>query len=217
MTRIKICGITSLRDALDCIEAGVHALGFNFSAESPRSVSPEKAKEIIRELPPFIAAIGVFVEQSPAEICRISNLAGLHAAQLHSERYDAAETLAVTDIPVIKVFRAGPGFSVDDVLYYKQQTGVCNYLFDAYRPGQAGGTGERIENETAKVIFSTTSSIGPSILAGGLKPDNVEEAVRTFHPYAVDTASGVELAPGKKDPALVRAFVAAVLRADSKA
>lgn len=217
MTRIKICGITSLHDALVCVEAGVHALGFNFSAESPRSVSLQKAKEIIRELPPFIAAIGVFVEQSPAEISRISNLAGLHAAQLHSERYDANETQEITDIPIIKVFRTGPGFIVNDVLHYKQQTGVRNYLFDAYRPGQAGGTGERIENETARAIFSAANSIGPSILAGGLRPDNVEEAIRSFKPYAVDTASGVELAPGKKDPALVQAFAAAVLRADAHA
>ncbi|ANT65236.1 MULTISPECIES: phosphoribosylanthranilate isomerase [Prosthecochloris] len=218
MTRIKICGITTLRDALVCIEAGVHALGFNFSSESPRAVSPDKAHEIIRKLPPFVTAIGVFVEQSPDEVCQISQHTGLHAAQLHSERYGATETLAViTQIPVIKVFRTGPDFSVTEVLEYKRQTGVHHFLFDAYRPGQAGGTGERIKIETAKAIFSSTSATGPSILAGGLKPDNIEEAIRTLRPYAVDTASGVELAPGQKDPARIQAFTAAVRRADTMA
>ncbi len=216
MTRIKICGITTLEDALTAVEAGAHALGFNFSSTSPRAVSPATAKTIISEIPPLVTTTGIFVEQTPDEISRICERCRLHCAQLHSEAYNANRSMAVSAPTIIRVFRAGPSFHIDQVRDYARETGIRNFLFDAFREGQPGGTGESIADETAISIFKEAASIGTAILAGGLKPENVARAVRMVRPYAVDTASGVESAPGKKDPAKIKAFVRAVQTADAQ-
>ncbi|ACF45852.1 N-(5'-phosphoribosyl)anthranilate isomerase [Prosthecochloris sp. ZM] len=215
MTRIKICGITTLEDALAAVEAGAHALGFNFSTTSPRAVTPQTARSIISAIPPFITTTGIFVEQSPDEINSICERCNLHCAQLHSEAYDAQSSLAVSAPSIIRVFRAGPSFHMDQVRSYAGKTGIRNFLFDAFREGQPGGTGESIEDTTAIRIFKETASIGSAILAGGLKPENVGRAIRLVSPYAVDTASGVESVPGRKDHDKIRAFVRAVQEADN--
>lgn len=214
MTRIKICGITTLDDALAACHAGVHALGFNFSKESPRYIQPENAKQIIEQLPPFISSAGVFVEDDPQGINEICTFCGLDIAQLHSERYTPQKSLAVTNARVIRVFRTGPDFSIEAVKAFANKTGLASFLFDAYRPGQPGGTGKRIEQQVAQQIFRETENTGTGILAGGLTPENVAEAILSIRPYAVDTASGVEKSPGRKSHQKILDFVCAVQEAD---
>ena len=214
MTKIKICGITTPQDAHFSCSAGADALGFNFSRKSPRYIQPENARDIIRTLPPFVTTAGIFVEQEPEEINEICRRCGLDVAQLHSEQYTPRKTLAVSGARVIRVFRTDPDFSIPRVREYARATGITAFLFDAYRKGQPGGTGERIDQDTAQSIFRQTDDLGHGILAGGLNPDNVVDAVRTIRPYAVDTASGVESSPGKKDHQKITAFIAAVQNAD---
>jgi phosphoribosylanthranilate isomerase len=213
-TRIKICGITRLEDALTACDAGADALGFNFSTQSPRSVTPETARAIIEKLPPFITCTGIFVEQTPDEINRICSGCRLAAAQLHSDRYTPEKAKSVTAARIIRVFRPGPGFRVDHVRNFAAKTGVNCFLFDAYRPNMAGGTGELIDPSTAVDLVEQTRNLGYAVLAGGLKPENVAEAIRTVRPYAVDTASGVESAPGIKDHRKIRAFIESARQAD---
>ncbi|RNA65134.1 phosphoribosylanthranilate isomerase [Prosthecochloris sp. ZM_2] len=214
MTRIKICGITKVDDALAAAEAGVHALGFNFSPSSPRAVTPEKAERIIAELPPFISTVGIFVEHSPEEINRICSLCRLHYAQLHSDAYTAERSRNVRAPGIIRVFRPGPGFSIEEVEEYRSKSGISSMLFDAYKQGQAGGTGERIGKRKLEMIFSNRSIAQRALLAGGLTPDNVVDAILSARPYGVDTASGVESSPGRKDHEKIRAFITAVHDAD---
>lgn len=214
MTRIKICGITILEDALAACHAGAHALGFNFSKASPRFIEPENARRIIEKLPPFISCVGVFVEQEPAEVNETCTFCGLDLAQLHSERYTAEKSVAVTSAKVIRVFRTGPDFTIESVKAFARKTGFTSFLFDAYRPGQPGGTGKVIEKQLAQEIFRQTKNVGHGILAGGLTPENVTEAVQTVRPYAVDTASGVEKSPGRKHHQKILNFIHAVQEAD---
>ena len=214
MTRIKICGITTLNDALAACHAGAHALGFIFSKESPRYIQPESAKRIIEKLPPFITSAGVFVEDDPSEINEICTFCKLDIAQLHSERYTPEKSLAVTGARVIRVFRTGPDFTIEAVKAFARETGLTSFLFDTYRPGQPGGTGERIEKKIAQQIFRETENTGTGILAGGLAPENVAEAILTVRPYAVDAASGVEESPGRKSHQKILNFVRAVQEAD---
>jgi phosphoribosylanthranilate isomerase len=214
MTRIKICGITRKEDAVAACIAGADALGFNFSTSSPRALSPDAAKEIIAALPPLVMPIGVFVEQSPEEIDTLCRYCGLHTAQLHADAYTPELAAAVTAASIIRVFRPGPGFRITEVEEFAGHTGCHAFLFDAYNPAMAGGTGETIESSTALKLFEETREFGWALLAGGLKPENVARAVRHVRPWGVDTASGVESAPGIKDHGKIRAFVAAVRQAD---
>jgi len=214
MTRIKICGITRPEDALDACLAGADAIGFNFSRSSPRSIPPDRARKIISSLPPFVTPVGVFVEHSHLEINDLCHYCGLHVAQLHSDAYTPEQALAVTAARVIRVFRPGPWFSIDEVGEFAQKAGCNGFLFDAYSPVMAGGTGESIESSTAVELFEQTRGFAWALLAGGLRPDNVGDAVRLVRPWGVDTASGVESAPGLKDRKKMMAFVEAVHEAD---
>ena len=214
MTRIKICGITRLEDALAASMAGADALGFNFSKSSPRSIPPDTAREIIAKLPPFVTAAGVFVEHSPEEVDDICRHCGIQVAQLHSDAYTAEQALAVSSAKVLRVFRPGPSFRIADVVEFSKQAGCNSFLFDAYSPAMAGGTGLTIERAMAMELFDGTREFAWSLLAGGLRPDNVGQAVRLIRPWGVDTASGVESAPGVKDHALMEAFIEAVREAD---
>ncbi len=202
MVRVKICGITNSGDALLAAELGAHALGFIFYKKSPRSVTPDKARRIIGQLPPFVATVGVFVDEDAAAVREIASLAGLDWVQLHGrESPDYCRSLGRR---VIK------GFRVKGEEIYAQLTeyqGAAQaFLLDAYKPGTPGGTGETFNWEIARQV----KKCGPIILAGGLNPDNVAEAIRIARPAAVDAASGVEAAPGKKDREKMRAFIEAV-------
>ncbi len=214
MTKIKICGITRAEDALAAALAGADAIGFNFSSKSPRQVSPDAARDIIAGLPPLVTPVGVFVEHSPEEITELCRYCGLPVAQLHSDEYGAEQTLNITSSKVIRVFRPGPEFSVEEVERYAEQTGCRGFLFDAFSPEMAGGTGKTIESSTASMLFEQTRQLGWALLAGGLNPENVANAVYLVRPWGVDTASGVESSPGIKDHKKIADFIRAVREAD---
>jgi phosphoribosylanthranilate isomerase len=202
MVRIKICGITNSGDALLAAELGAHALGFIFYKKSPRYITPDKARLIIGQLPPLVATVGVFVDEDASQVREIASLAGLDWIQLHgSESPDYCRSLGRR---VIK------GFRVKGEEIYAQLTeyqgAALAFLLDTYKPGTPGGTGETFDWQLAREV----RKCGPIILAGGLTPDNVAEAIKIAQPGAVDVASGVEAAPGKKDPERLRAFFAAV-------
>ncbi|HEY6838208.1 MAG TPA: phosphoribosylanthranilate isomerase [Geobacteraceae bacterium] len=197
MVRVKICGITNLADALGAVEAGADALGFVFYEKSPRSVFPEQAQAIIRALPPFVQAVGLFVNADIGFVNATSNRCRLDLVQLHGD--ETPEFCEQVERRVIKAFRVKDIISLDPVKDYR----VAGYLLDAYSPREYGGTGLTFNWETVKLA----EKYGPIILAGGLSPDNVRQAVETVAPYAVDVSTGVEAAPGKKDLAKMKEFV----------
>jgi phosphoribosylanthranilate isomerase len=202
MVRIKICGITNLEDALLAAELGADALGFIFYSKSPRKVSPETARSIIGQLPPFVATVGVFVDEGAAVVQELAAQVGLDWVQLHGqESPDYCRNLWRR---VIKAFRIKDEDSLRSLADY--QGAAQALLLDTYKPGQEGGTGEIFDWRLAR----EAKKYGQVILAGGLTPDNVAQAIATAQPQAVDTASGTEAAPGKKDPAKLRAFFEAV-------
>ncbi len=202
--RIKICGITNLDDALLAVELGAHALGFIFSLQSPRKVEPEAARRIITHLPPFVLTVGVFVDEESAVVRDLAAGVGLDWIQLHgSEPPDYCLSL---ERRVIKAFRVRDESSLSEMEKYRDA--VPAFLLDTYKPGQVGGTGETFNWDLAR----QARKYGPIILAGGLTPDNISQAIITARPQAVDVASGVEAAPGKKDPEKLRAFFNAIKR-----
>lgn len=206
-TRIKMCGVTRMADAMAAIEAGVDALGFIFVEKSPRCVDPELAREIIAALPPFVDAVGVFVDRKRNEVEEIVSYCRLSHAQLHGEEsVKFCERLGRNASPcrVIKAFRVRDGLGPGDLAPYDEH--VCGYLLDSYRQGQAGGTGETFDWSMIEGLRLAR----PLLLAGGLDPDNVGAALRGVAPFGVDVNSGVELGPGVKDHELIRAFVQAV-------
>jgi phosphoribosylanthranilate isomerase len=202
MVKIKICGITNLEDALLAAALGADALGFIFYPRSPRYVTPETAREIIFQLPPFVAAVGVFVDEETAVIKDLAARLGLDWVQLHGqESPDYCRSLGRR---VIKGFRIKDDNSLAALAPYRDA--VQALLLDTYKPGQVGGTGESFDWHLARVA----KKYGQIILAGGLTADNVAQAIKVGLPAAVDTASGTEAAPGRKDPAKLRAFFKAV-------
>lgn len=199
VVKVKIEGITTAQDAEMAIDAGADALGFVFYPPSPRSVDIETAREIVRGMPPFVTSVGVFVNESVEQVRRVREGVGLVAVQLHGD--ETPEMVRALGPGVIKAFRVGPDFSPDIIEAY----GVSTFLLDAYRKDLPGGTGEVFDWE----IAIECRRRGRLILAGGLTPENVAEAVRKVRPYAVDVASGVESEPGRKDHSKVRAFIQA--------
>jgi phosphoribosylanthranilate isomerase len=202
MVRIKICGITNLEDALLAADLGANALGFIFYAKSPRCVAPEAAREIIRQLPPFVLSVGVFVNEEAARVRDLAARVGLDWVQLHGqEPPDYCRSLGRR---VLKGFRIQDEKSLKDLEAY--HGAVQALLLDTYKKGQTGGTGETFDWELAR----RAQSYGPIVLAGGLTAANVAQAIKTVQPQAVDVASGVEAAPGKKDPEKLKAFFSAI-------
>ena len=198
MVRVKICGITSVEDALTAVAAGADALGFVFHEPSPRHLFPEQAAAIIRALPPFVQAVGLFVNAPLDYVNATCELSRLDLVQLHGE--ESPDYCSQVARRVVKAFRVKDISSLEPMKQYR----VAGYLLDAYSPSAHGGTGLTFNWQTALLA----NQYGPIILAGGLSPDNIRQAVATVAPYAVDVSSGVEAAPGRKDPELVRAFIA---------
>jgi phosphoribosylanthranilate isomerase len=199
--KVKICGITNEADALAACEAGADALGFNFYPESPRAIPLDKAAAIIRELPCFVSIVGLFVDPNIAMVQAAALKCRLDQLQLHGQVDDGLLDL----LPRDKVILACP---VKDARSLKALQGrrAGAFLLDAAKPGLHGGTGQSFRWDLAL----KAQSLGrPIILAGGLTPANVAEAIRIAKPWAVDVASGVELSPGKKSPKLMREFVLA--------
>ncbi len=199
--RVKICGITRLEDASAAVEAGADALGFMFYEPSPRYIRPPDAARIIAQLPPFIAKVGVFVDATENFIRDAINACRLDSIQLHGNESPAF--CGCFNLPVIKAFRIKDAESLRPLPQFQTSA----WLLDSYTPGVPGGTGERFNWDLAV----KAKALGkPIILAGGLTPGNVRDAVQQVQPYAVDVSSGVESsAPGKKDHLKLRQFIAA--------
>jgi phosphoribosylanthranilate isomerase len=198
MVRVKICGITNLEDALLAAELGADALGFIFYAKSPRHITPEAAREIVAQLPPFVAAVGVFVDEAAAVVAELAAKIGLDWVQLHGQ--ESPGYCRTLGHKVIKGFRIQDEDSLGQLADYRGAAQAL--LLDTYKKGQVGGTGEIFDWHLAR----KAKEYGPIILAGGLTADNVAQAIAAAGPAAVDAASGTEAAPGKKDPAKLRAF-----------
>jgi len=206
MTRVKICGITRLEDAQLAVELGASALGFNFYTPSPRYIAPADAHRIIERLPPFVVVVGVFANETDSKhVAAVARQAGVAALQLHGPQFPKIDR-ALAHYQLIRAVAVRPGSTLEDLRLRKANA----YLLDAYHPKLLGGTGKKFDWKVAL----EAKKYGPVILAGGLTPKNVGKAIREVRPFAVDVASGVESGPGKKDPAKLRAFFAAVAKAD---
>jgi phosphoribosylanthranilate isomerase len=203
--RVKICGITNWKDAKIAIDAGADALGFNFYAKSPRRIAVSHAKEIIRHLPSHVAAVGVFVDGYAGQILRIARAANLGMLQLHGEESPASVERLAREYPVIKAFRVGPRFRAGEL---KKYPGAVGFLLDSYDAERRGGTGKRFDWNVAR----EAKRYGPVILAGGLRAENVADAIRQAKPFGLDVCSGVETRPGRKDAKKVKRLMAAVRR-----
>ncbi len=212
-TRIKLCGITRGEDAAAAVAAGVDALGFIFAEKSPRRIDPDQARAIIMDLPPFVSAVGVFVDAEGRDVEEIIRYCHLTFAQLHGEEDPKyCERLRRQSAPcrVIKAFRVHPGLQAEHLAQFAPD--VAGFLFDTWRQGVAGGTGESFDWSH----ISHWRLPRPVILAGGLKPENVAESLRRVRPFALDVNSGVESSPGIKDIGRLHAFVREVRRAEKE-
>lgn len=205
-TRIKICGITRPEDARFAVDAGVDAIGFIFADKSRRKVDPDQARRIIRDLPPFVDAVGVFVNSEAARVRELIEYCGLTVVQLHGR--ESVEFCQAMPVRVVKAFSIRPETTDQEFAPY---AGVASgLLFDTWHEKLAGGTGQVFD-------WSMLANIAiprPLILAGGLGPDNVGAAVRQVRPFAVDVNSGVEVSPGVKDHGLISHVVREVRSAD---
>lgn len=198
MVRIKICGITNLQDALAAVEYGADAIGFVFYNKSPRAVTAGIAKEIISQLPPFLPTVGVFVDEKPSEIENVINYVGLNIIQLHGSETPEECNLSRK---VIKAIRVKDLTDLEPLIKYR---GVSAFLLDTYSPYIEGGTGQTFNWD----IAIEAKKFGRIILAGGLTPENVEEAIKWVQPYGVDVAGGVEgTEKGIKDHKKLRLFI----------
>lgn len=201
--KIKICGITNLEDALAAVQAGADALGFVFHQASPRCVDAETVRGIVAQLPPFVLAIGVFVKEDARKVRDRMDHCGLGLAQLHGEESAAyCETLGR---PVLKAIRLRDRGSLLALAEYTGRARVRGVVVDAFSEKAYGGTG----TVTDWALAAEAARAAQVLLAGGLTPENVGQAVRAVQPYGVDVSSGVEAYPGKKDPARIREFVRA--------
>jgi phosphoribosylanthranilate isomerase len=201
-TRVKICGITRAEDALLAVELGAAALGFNFYPPSPRYIEPAAAARIIRWLPPFVTAVGIFADETDsAHVAAVAREAGVSALQLTGPRIPPDDE-PLASFSIILAVAVTDDFRPEALAKLKADA----FLLDAHHPQLLGGTGKSFNWDLAK----EANRYGTIILAGGLTPANVGEAIRQVRPYAVDVASGVESSPGEKDPAKLRAFFATV-------
>lgn len=202
--KVKICGLTNAEDAAVAVEAGADALGFVFHKKSPRCAETAAVKAIIKELPPFVLPIGVFVNEEPNVVRDVMDRCGLALAQLHGD-----ETAAYCEMlgrPVLKAIRLRDRGSFLALAEFQGRAGVRGFLVDAFSSSAYGGTGQVADWSLA----AEAAAVACILLAGGLTPENVAQAVGQVRPYGVDVSSGVEARPGKKDHAKVRAFVQAV-------
>ncbi len=195
--KVKICGLTNLDDALAAVEFGADALGFNFWAESPRHVTPEKVKEMVEEIPPSVIKVGLFVNERFETIRDIAVDLSLDALQFHGD--ETPFFCEQFSVPYWKAFRPRDERGLELLKKYH-----CEYyLIDTFLEKGYGGTGIVGNWDLAR----EAKKIGKVILAGGLTPDNVEVAIRSVRPAGVDVASGVEERPGKKDHAKLEEFI----------
>ena len=206
-TRIKICGITSVEDALAAAQLGADAIGLVFYPPSPRYVEVEQAAEIAAALPPFVTTVGLFVNADEQTISEVVSRVRIDLIQFHGN--ECKDYCGLHQRPYLKAVRMS-----DEVDLDKQMTDYAQaraLLLDTYKAGVPGGTGEQFSWD--RVPAHLADKI---ILAGGLTPENVEDAIAQVHPYAVDVSGGVELAPGKKDKEKMARFIEAVRTQESR-
>lgn len=197
MLKIKICGITNKEDALHASECGADALGFIFYDKSPRYIEPAEAKSIIAALPPFVTTVGVFVNEDMNDISDIALMTGIAAIQLHGN--ESPSYCKLIEGKLIKAIRVKNEQSIETLKKYQ----VDAFLLDSYDKKSYGGSGLTFDWELAK----KAKEYGKIILAGGLTPANIEEALKKVAPYGVDVSSGVEKTPGIKDKKKVKDFI----------
>lgn len=205
-TRIKICGFTRPADAREAAALGVDAVGLVFYPSSPRAVDAAQARAIVDVLPPFVTRVGLFVNEPAERLRAVLDAVSLDLLQFHGD--ESPDYCARFGRPWLKAIRMREDVDLaGEAARYRGATGL---LLDAYRPGTPGGTGESFAWSRVPSGLAL-----PIVLAGGLNPGNVAEAIATVHPFAVDVSGGVEIAPGIKDTERMAAFVAAVRRADT--
>jgi phosphoribosylanthranilate isomerase len=223
MTWVKICGITNLEDAQVAVDAGADALGFVFYEKSPRRVDPETAREIVAKLPPKVEKVGVFVNDPLDEVRETAQKAGLTIVQISGDQVSSGlsewieKSDAKTLLPKLIFTVAAERLESGGILVSKDVSKTAYaVLVDSGSAAVPGGTGKKFDWNSASGMIASLSLVCPTIVAGGLTPANVAEAIRLFQPFGVDVASGVEARPGKKDPAKVTAFVHAAREAGKK-
>ena len=202
--KVKICGLTNAEDAAAVVEAGADAVGFVFHKKSPRCAEAAVVKGIVKTLPPFVLPIGVFVNEDAKVVRDIVDSCGLALAQLHGD--ETAAYCEALGRPVLKAIRLKDRRSFLILAEFQGRAGVRGFLVDAFSSDAYGGTGQVADWSLA----AEASSAASVLLAGGLTPENVSQAILQVRPYGVDVSSGVEASPGKKDHEKVRAFVRAV-------
>ncbi len=210
-TRMKMCGMTREEDVEAGVNAGFDALGFIFYEKSPRNVLPDFVRAVVSKLPPFVDSVGVFVNRDRKEVEEIVEYCGLSHAQLHGKedpKYCERVERFAAPCHVIKAFRVGPESKKEDFTPYGDR--VHGYLLDTYEKGNAGGTGNSFDWS----IIEQLDLQRPLILAGGLTPENVQEAIVNISPFGIDVNSGVEIEPGIKNHRLIDAFVRVVRQTD---
>lgn len=211
-TRAKICGITRIQDIQSVVQAGVDAIGFVFFAPSPRSVTAVQAAELIQHVPPYVQTVGLFVNASAADIQNILKISPVDILQFHGdESPEQCQTIAQSvGRRWYKAIQVKPDLDVISKIQAFQEAGASAVLLDAWHPELKGGTGHSFDwAQFPKLDI-------PLILAGGLKPDNIEEAIQTTGAYAVDVSGGVESSKGIKDQQLIERFMQGVLRGSAK-
>ena len=206
MTLVKICGITNFDDALAAVDTGADALGFNFYKPSPRYITPRNARAIIEQLPQSLLTVGVFVnEESPDAVRNIANESGIQALQLHGDESPAYCRELAADRYVIKTFAVSEAFNVEMPKEYE----VAAIMLDTKHNRLRGGTGRVFDWSVARRLAPMIAKL---FLAGGLSPENIENAIETVRPFAVDACSALEDSPGKKNHERMRVFVNTVRR-----
>lgn len=203
MIKVKICGITNSEDARAAVEAGADALGFVLHRKSPRCVPMDVVKAIVAALPPFVLPVGVFVNEEAATVREVMDQCGLALAQLHGE--ETASYCETLGRPILRAIRLRGSGDLLALAEYKGRAQVRGFLVDAFSEKEYGGTGQVADWGLA----AEAAKSAQILLAGGLTPENVQEAIRQVRPYGVDVSSGVEASPGKKDHAKVGAFIRA--------
>lgn len=199
--RVKICGITRQEDALAAIQHGADAIGLVFYKPSPRSIDIATAQQIVAALPPFVTVVGLFVDAPADEIQAVISQLRIDLLQFHGN--EASDECNVYAKPYIKAVRMQEGVDLYDIA--RAHPGAQALLLDAYQPGVAGGTGNTFDWARIPKILPK-----PVILAGGLTPDNIAQAITQVRPYAVDVSGGVEAAKGIKDVVKIKAFMRGV-------
>lgn len=217
-TRVKICGLTRSIDVQTAVQAGADAVGFVFYAPSPRAVTREQVAKLIESVPPFVQPVGLFVDVNEAELLDILKTVRIDLLQFHGNETpeQCARLAALTGKRWMKALQMKPDVDINPIIANYRAVGASGILLDAWHPDLFGGTGHAFDWRRFPQFeqLPNNESQCPLILAGGLTPDNVADAIRQTLPFAVDVSGGVESAKGIKDSTLIQRFIAAVQSAD---